>query len=135
MVSQSVDVRFAHCGPVDAALRDFRGGFHPGLVLARPTAFRLGHFYLGFELLARGPGKDARGDFGIAGQLLGGALGFALGGFGFDDDLLGGITVLRLQAKASAGFGIDAIELSGAFAAIDQTETVLHRLSSSLEEK
>lgn len=51
------------------------------------------------------------------------------------DDLLGGITVLRLQAKASAGFGIDAIELSGALTAIDQTETVLHRLSSSLEEK
>src|SRR5687768_16652767 len=46
-----------------------------------------------------------------------------------EEDLLRGIAVLRLQTGAFASHAIDAVECRAAFAAVDQTETIFHRLS------
>src|SRR5439155_3393225 len=52
-----------------------------------------------------------------------------------EDDLLRSVAVFRLQTGAFTGLGIDAVEGRAAFAAVDQTETIFHRLSCSLPEK
>ena len=44
-----------------------------------------------------------------------------------EDDLFGDVAVLGLQTEAPAGFGVDAVELAAAFAAVDQTVTSFHR--------
>jgi len=44
-----------------------------------------------------------------------------------EDDLLGRIAVHGSQAEPLAGFGIDAVELAAALAAMDQAVTFFHR--------
>ncbi len=77
-----VDAGVATAGvPIDAALGDedvislARGFF------AFPAAGVLGHFFLGFALLALTSGEDLCGLLRLALMLLGGTLSFALGGF------------------------------------------------------
>src|SRR5688572_5765489 len=53
-----------------------------------------------------------------------------------EDDLFRRIAVLRLQTGAFARHAIDTVECCAAFATVDQTETIFHRLScASLPEK
>jgi hypothetical protein len=44
-----------------------------------------------------------------------------------EDDLLGRVTVLGLEAETLTGFGIDAVKLFATLASADQTVTDLHK--------
>jgi hypothetical protein len=69
--------------PIDTTLGGERVVFGAGQFGAFPAAGVLGDFLLGFALLALARGEDLRGLLRFAFVLLGGALGFALGGFGW----------------------------------------------------
>jgi len=86
-------VRFAHRGPIDAALGREGVVLGAGLFFAFPAAGILGHLFLSPGLVAGDLGQNLRGLLRLAFVAFGGALGFALRRFGGD--------LLLLEAKES----------------------------------
>jgi len=52
-----------------------------------------------------------------------------------ENHLRGRVTVLGFETEPLAGFGINTVKSTPAFAAVDKSETELHKHLGSLEEK